>query len=542
MKALTAAEMREVDRQTTARFGIPGLQLMESAGQQVCDVILRWLGRFRAPKSRHKLKISILCGKGNNGGDGLVVARHLKVTGIEPQIYFFGDPAKLKGDASENFQRWRSTGGTVNVVDSESEWQQVSGAIGGSDVIVDALLGTGLRGAVTGITGKAITAVNEFSKNATAPRPSLIISVDIPSGLPSDGEAAEGPVLRAHQTVTFTAPKIGQLVSADAACTGALEVRQIGSPAELVEELGRGELRWASAEEFAGLPLVRAADSNKGTFGHVLLVAGALGKSGAAVLAARMAVRAGAGLVTIATPTVVLPVVAAAQPEYMTVPLQATRAGTIALKSVQRGRWKKIEKGKSVLAIGPGLGTEAQTQQFIRTMVRTTELPVILDADGLNAFDGRANELRQRKSKFLAITPHPGEMARLLDKSVRDVQGDRLKAAREAARRWNAHVILKGFHTLIAAPGGEVFVNTTGNAGLAKGGTGDVLTGLLAALTAQFKTGDWLRVLALGVYLHGLAADIGVTSMDASGLIADDVISLIPEARMKLLQELQKIG
>jgi ADP-dependent NAD(P)H-hydrate dehydratase / NAD(P)H-hydrate epimerase len=542
MKALTAAEIREVDRQTTARFGIPGLQLMESAGQQVYEVILRWLEAARAPESRHELKISILCGKGNNGGDGLVVARHLKVTGIEPKVYFFGDPTKLTGDTSENFQRWRSAGGIVTMVGNENAWEKVSDAIANCDVIVDALLGTGLRGAITGTTGKAISAVNEFSKGATTARPSLIIAVDMPSGLPSDGEAADGPVLRAHQTVTFTAPKIGQLISADAACTGALEVRQIGSPAKLVEELGQGELRWASAEEFAGLPLVRPADSNKGTFGHVLLVAGALGKSGAAVLAGRMAVRAGAGLVTIATPAVVLPLVAAAQAEYMTVPLQATRVGTIGLKNVQGGRWKKIEKGKSVLAIGPGLGTEPQTQQCIRTMVRSTELPTILDADGLNAFDGRADELQQRKSKFLAITPHPGEMARLLGKSIRDVQRDRLKASREAARRWNAHVILKGFHTLIAAPGGAVFVNTTGNAGLAKGGTGDVLTGLLAALTAQFKTGDWLRVLALGAYLHGLAADIGVTRMDASGLIADDLISLIPEARMKLLQELQKIG
>jgi len=515
---------------------------MESAGQQVCEVMLRWLAGGRAPESRRDLKISILCGKGNNGGDGLVVARHLKVTGIEPRVYFFGDPTKLTGDASENFQRWRSAGGTVNVVETETEWKKFSSMIARSDVIVDALLGTGLRGAVTGMTAKAISAVNEFSRNATAARPTLIIAVDMPSGLPSDGEAAEGPVLRAHQTVTFTAPKIGQLVSVDAACAGAWEVKQIGSPAELVEELGRSELRWASAEEFAELPLVRAADSNKGTFGHVLLVAGALGKSGAAVLGGRMAVRAGAGLVTIATPAVVLPVVAAAQAEYMTVPLQATRAGTMALKNVQAGRWKKIEKGKSVLAIGPGLGTEAQTQQCIRTMVRSTELPVILDADGLNAFDGRADELAQRKSKFLAITPHPGEMARLLGKSIRDVQGDRLKSAREAAKRWNVHVILKGFHTLIAAPEGAVFVNTTGNAGLAKGGTGDVLTGLLAALTAQFKTGEWLRVLALGVYLHGLAADIGVMRMDASGLIADDVISLIPEARMNLLQELQKIG
>src|ERR1700722_16987041 len=238
MKALTAAEMREVDRQTTARLGIPGLQLMESAGQQVCDVILRWLDGVRTPESRQELKISILCGKGNNGGDGLVVARHLKVTGTEPQVYFFGDPAKLAGDARENFQRWRRTGGALNVVDSENEWQKVKGTIGSSDVIVDALLGTGLRGAVTGLTAKAISAVNEFSKNATAARPRLIIAVDMPSGLPSDGETAERPLLRANRTVTFTAPKIGQLTSADTSCTGTLVVRQIGSPAELLKQLG----------------------------------------------------------------------------------------------------------------------------------------------------------------------------------------------------------------------------------------------------------------------------------------------------------------
>jgi hydroxyethylthiazole kinase-like uncharacterized protein yjeF len=260
------------------------------------------------------------------------------------------------------------------------------------------------------------------------------------------------------------------------------------------------------------------------------------------VLAGRMAVRAGAGLVTIATPSVVLPVVAAAQAEYMTASLQATRIGTISPKNMQGGSWKKIEKGKSVLAIGPGLGREAKTQKCIRAMVRMTELPVILDADGLNAFEGRTDELRKRKSKFLAITPHPGEMARLLGGSIRDVQNDRWQAARDAARRCNAHVILKGFHTLIASPNGNAFVNTTGNAGLAKGGTGDVLTGLLAALTAQFKTDEWLRVLALGAYLHGLAADIAIDEMDASGLIGDDLVSLIPQARTELLRELQKIG
>ena len=534
--------MREVDRQTTARLDISGSQLMEAAGQSVSDAILQFLDSQHGHMARSSVRVSILCGKGNNGGDGFVVARHLKISGIEPQLYIFSDPSKFNGDAGENFQRWRSAGGSTQLVNDENSWVKHRSTITGSDVIVDALLGTGLRGTVTGLLAKVISDVNEDTRNATLARPSLIIAVDMPSGLPSDGEAAEGPVLQAHRTVTFTAPKVGQLVSRDAASGGALDVRQIGSPQELVDELGTGQVRWADAQEFAKLPLVRAADSNKGTFGHALLVAGALGKSGAAILAGRMALRAGAGLVTVATPSVVLPIVAAAQAEYMTIPLQSTRAGTIALQNAQPTRWKKIEDGKNVLAIGPGLGSEAKTHQCIRQIVRTTQLPVILDADGLNAFAGRAGELQKRKAKFLAVTPHPGEMARLLSVSTRDIQADRLKAASDAAKKWNAHVILKGFHTIVASPDGNIFVNTTGNAGLAKGGTGDVLTGLLAALTAQFKTADWARTLALGVYLHGLAADLAINGMDVSGLLADDVIAMIPDARAILLQELQKIG
>src|SRR5450432_2222896 len=263
MKALTAEEMREVDKQTTARFGISGAQLMEAAGRVVSDVILRELdgGSFEA--LRKGVRALILCGKGNNGGDGLVVARHLKVAGIEAEVYLFGDPSKMAGDAGENFQRWRNSGGAVQAVDSERSWEKVFPAVAVSHVIVDALLGTGLHGPVTGVVARAITDLNELSRNATAVRPSLIVAVDMPSGLPSDGEAADGPVLSAHRTVTFTAPKIGQLVSPDAAAGGAMEVRQIGSPAELVEEIGKASVRWTSVEEFAGLPLVRAADSNK---------------------------------------------------------------------------------------------------------------------------------------------------------------------------------------------------------------------------------------------------------------------------------------
>jgi len=319
-------------------------------------------------------------------------------------------------------------------------------------------------------------------------------------------------------------------------------VRLIGSPPALVDEVGKGNLRWAGPEEFVSLPLIRAVDSHKGTFGHVLVVAGSLGKSGAAVLAGSASLYAGAGLTTIATPDAVLPIVAAAHPEYMTEPLSSTETGTVSAANVSSGRFAKVLEGKTTLALGPGLGTDRETQQFVLDVVRDAELPIILDADGLNAFAGKSDLLRSRKSPFLAITPHPGEMARLLGIKTSDVQSDRLKAASEAASRWNVCVILKGFHTIIAASDGRLWVNTTGGAGLAKGGSGDVLSGVLAALTAQFGTQDWLRVLSLGVYLHGAAADRERGWVGESGLNASTVAMTVPAARTSLIQEIQRRG
>jgi NAD(P)H-hydrate epimerase len=363
--------------------------------------------------------------------------------------------------------------------------------------------------------------------------------VDIPSGLHSDGESSDEPVLCAHWTVTFTAPKIGQLISSKASACGVLEVVNLGSPAALIEETGKSVLRWVGPDEFASMPLVRAADSHKGSFGHALLVAGSLGKSGAAVLAGHASLRSGAGLTTIATPDVVQSVIASAHPEYMTEPLASTDAGTIAVSNCSSGRFARILEGKSVLGIGPGLGTHPETQQWILHLVHEGSLPIILDADALNAFAGKAELLRERKSPFLAITPHPGEMARLLGTTNSAVQSDRAKIALEAARRWNAYVILKGFHTILASPDGHIWVNTTGGPGLAKGGSGDVLTGVLAALTAQFGTEDWLRVLALGVFLHGVAAEILAREEEPSGILAHQVAQSIPGAREWLLREIQ---
>ena len=392
---------------------------------------------------------------------------------------------------------------------------------------------------MTGLPAQAIDDLNRLSNNATLPTPAFILAVDTPSGLPSDGEFAGGPVVRAHETITFTAPKVGQLVSHASPCCGQLRVKWIGSPASLVEETGKGTLRWSGPEEFAQLPLVRAADSHKGSFGHILVVGGSTGKSGAAILAGYASLCSGAGLTTVASPDVVQPGIAAAHPEYMTEPLASTSHGSIARFNLASGRLEKILPGKTVFAIGPGLGTDSETQDVIRHLVKNVPHPIILDADGLNAFTGGLNALRERKSEFLCITPHPGEMARLFGISNAEVQADRVKAATESAKRANAYVILKGFHSVLAAPDGRVWVNTTGGPALAKGGSGDVLTGVLAALTGQFGTSDWLRVLALGAYLHGEASQQASAWADASGQLSSSVAFAIPMARHRLLQEIR---
>jgi hydroxyethylthiazole kinase-like uncharacterized protein yjeF len=537
MKALTAAEMREVDRLTTERLGISQLQLMENAGKQVADAIRQRYGLLRMPH------VAVLCGKGNNGGDGFVVARFLKeLRGVNACVFLFARRDELRGDAAASFARWTEASGEIIEIIDEAALEKAWPRIAKANIVVDALLGTGLRGAASGVIASVIERLNRHSKNATLPRPSLILAVDTPSGLPSDGQPSEGPVLRAHVTVTFTAPKVGQLISADAPCCGELLIRAIGSPDSLAEEVGQGAIRWAGPDEFGSLPFVRPADSHKGTFGHVLILAGSVGKTGAAILAGYAGLRAGAGLVTVATPEPAQPIVAAAHPEYMTEPLKATKSGGVAVRSLVDGTFGELEEGKSVLAIGPGLGAHRQTQEFIRTIVAQTELPVVLDADGLNAFAGNATSLRKRRTKFLGITPHPGEMARLLGASTSSVQQDRVKTALESAKRWNAYVLLKGFHTVLASPAGQVFVNTTGNAGLAKGGSGDVLTGVLAALTSQFGTEDWLRILAFGVYLHGAAASGPGRSPDLSGILAHEIAKAIPYARNALLRELQRRG
>jgi hydroxyethylthiazole kinase-like uncharacterized protein yjeF len=525
--------MREADRLTTEKHGIPSLQLMDNAGEGVVALLQK---KFR---DLPKWRICILCGKGNNGGDGFVVARLLKQLGANPTVILFAEREAVRGDAALNMERWRQSGAVLIPIMDIATWEEGIGrSIEAQGIIVDALLGTGLTGPVTGLLAQVIQGVNDLSSGARH-RPK-VISVDIPSGLPSDGGPAQGPVIRADWTVTFTAPKLGQLLSRDCENVGRLIVHSIGTPQSVIEQLpadGDG-LRWLEPGEFQSLPLHRRPDSNKGTFGHALIIAGARGKAGAAALSGWGALRAGAGLVTVGTPEDALPTVASYRPELMTAPLAQTDTGTVSLRNFEYNRFAELAKGKTVLGIGPGLGMNNETQQFVLRVLSECPLPIVLDADGLNALAAAPEPITNRRSSALVLTPHPGEMARLLGITTEKVQADRLAAAHLAAKKYNAFVVLKGFHTIVVSPDGRGFINSTGNPGMATAGTGDVLTGILAGLTAQFGIEHWGRVLGLGVYLHGLAGDIAAERFGEAPMIATDLLDAIPDAYAQILSEL----
>jgi NAD(P)H-hydrate epimerase len=487
---------------------------MENAGRSVAEFI-----HSRFLNLAHR-RIVVLCGKGNNGGDGFVVARHLVKMGARPIVYFVGDPREVKGDASTNLRRWKKLGRlAVDRGTGAGDWMPLSPDL----IVVDALLGTGARGPVEGRLREVILGVNAREAGCS------VVSVDIPSGLHADTGDVQGAAIVADFTITFTAPKPGMVLGAAGPCVGQLLVRQIGSPPALIEETGKGKLRWSEPAEFTRFAIGRKAAGNKGDYGHALVVAGSVGKSGAAVLSSWAALRSGAGLVTVATPEPVLPIVAAHTPEIMTEPLAATTAGTVSARCLDGSLFATLLKGKSALAIGPGLSTHAETRQFVRTVVGNRSVPIILDADGLNAFAGHAPDLNHADG-ILCVTPHPGEMARLLGATVQDVQARRVEIALQAAADWNAVVVLKGSGTVIAAPGRVTYINSTGNPGMATAGTGDVLTGMLSGLTAQYGTTDWQRLLAFGVYLHGLSADLAYADSLEAPLMASDLIRAIPRA------------
>jgi len=553
MKILTAEQMRRVDRLTTEKAGVSSLTLMENAGRQVVDFLL---DRF-APLGR----VTILCGKGNNGGDGLVVARHLLEQGSRPVVVLLAEVSSLKGDVRVNYDAYLQCGGKIESITTEEKWKAWRGDLLNCDVVVDALLGTGLSGPVQGLLAQVIRDVN------AARRLYRVVAVDIPSGLlsdnvsedfldalPEDGKSANGqektqekeqekvppPVsIMADASVTFTAPKLGHIFPPQCQQVGAVAVAPIGTPETLLASEKDLFLSLSTARELTRLPLLRDLTSHKGDFGHALLVAGSRGKSGAAVLAAKAALRTGAGLVTVATAVSVLPLVATAVPESMTEPLAETDGGTLSQQALVYGRWARLLEGKTLLAMGPGLSTHPETVRFVRTAVEEVDLPLVLDADALNALVGSLDSLKRRKSRTVVLTPHPGEMARLLGTSSREVQRNRIAVARSFARDFDVFVILKGYRTLVATPDGQVYVNPTGGPGLAKGGAGDVLTGVVAGALAQFSTLPVGAVLCLATFLHGSAGDSATEEFGEQAVLASDIIAALPVA-WKALKEKSK--
>jgi ADP-dependent NAD(P)H-hydrate dehydratase / NAD(P)H-hydrate epimerase len=509
----TAAEMRALDARAIRELGIPGGRLMDAAGSGAAGLIARWLTPIRG---RH---VVVVCGKGNNGGDGFVVARRLRARGAVVQVFLTARREEVQGDAAEALAGWR---GRVEAIDAGPDPGALVRALERADVVVDALLGTGLTGPARGQVAVAIEAINEAGRRGVP-----VLALDLPSGLGSDGGALLGPTVKATRTITFAGLKRSLLLHPAAANAGPVDVVDIGVPAT---EVVRGITTWRleGADVRRHFP-PREADAHKGRFGHLLIVAGSLGKTGAAVLAGRAALRSGVGLCTIAAPASQQPIVAAQVPEYMTEALPETAAGTLALAA--REGILELAHRTDAVALGPGLSLHPETQELARALIVEVERPLVADADALSALAGHLDLLR-RVLGPRALTPHPGEMARMLGVGIDLVQGDRLEITRSFGRDHRLGLALKGAGTVIAGSDGRVAVNPTGNPGMAKGGSGDVLTGIVGALLARGL--DPVAALEAGCYLHGLAGDLTAAEQGEVAMIAGDIIEKLPAALQAL--------
>ncbi len=510
MRILNADEARAFDRWAMERLAVPPLVLMENAALALADAIGERFAEAR--------RVALFCGPGNNGGDGFALARQLATRGYETDLFLaaFGRP--LSNDCSRQLEICEALG--LEPLELGEDWQAVVAGAARSDLLVDALFGTGLARPLA----TPFDALVEWLNGAGKP----IVAVDLPSGLDASRPEPPGVSIRAALTVTFAAPKVAHLFAPAAETCGEVVVADLGVPFDR-SPVAEGALHLLVASELATGLSPRAPGAHKGDFGHVLLVAGSRGKAGAAILAARAAVTGGAGLVTVATAEGAWAALAAAVPEAMSLPQREEAGGGLARANLVRLLAAAAER--DVLAVGPGLGTAPETCELVRELARAARVPLVLDADGVNAFAGRASELRAREAPTV-VTPHPGELARWLGLTVAEVQADRLAAARRGAAESGAIVVLKGEGTLVAAPDGSCFLNRTGGPVLASGGSGDVLTGLVAARLAQ---GDEpLAAACLAVHLHGSAGDLAASAGFAPSVPASRLVELLPKALERL--------
>ncbi len=504
-KVLTPREMGEVDRATIAA-GIPGNILMENAAQRVVEYIARHFSPV------NEQRIVVICGKGNNGGDGLAIARqlHIRFNPRRMWVVLISKPEEFSGDAALNLRMLRACG--------VQEYRDFGPEMRSATLIVDAILGTGLSGPAK---GPALDAIVEI--NSTFPY-AKVIAVDIPSGLSGESGTPPGEYARADATVTFTAPKVCHVMPPSCNLMGELEIASIGSAPSMYENDERIKLALVTPQSIAHCFAPRPRDSNKGKFGHVLVVAGSRSKPGAAAMAGLAALRAGAGLVTVACPESALASIASHTAELMTESLPETASGEIARPAFDR--IAELAAKRTLIAMGPGIGTDDETREVVLRLFAEAAQPMIVDADALNCLAG-ANWDGNRALRVL--TPHPGEMSRLTGRTIAEVQTDRMSSARSLAESRKVVVVLKGERTLIAFPDGRVWVNPTGSPAMAKGGTGDILTGMLGGLLGQFPN-DADRAVAAAVYLHSLAGELGARHQTEQTVIATDLLQYLPEA------------
>ncbi len=507
--------MREADRITIEELGIPSLVLMENAGRQVVAAIEALFPNLATRR------VAVLAGQGNNGGDGFVIARTLLERVVEVPVFVIGSLADVRGDARHNLEVLGRLGVSVVEVGDEQAWELHFSEISQCDLVVDAMFGTGLRRALGGMYP---TIVGDLNGSGLP-----VVAVDVPSGLLADTHEVQGDAVRAAVTVTLAAPKICHILPPAQRVCGELVVADIGIPDAIIERLDGPYIEVITRAMMRSVVEPRHSEAHKGEFGRVLIVAGSMGKSGAAHLAAMAALRSGAGLVTVATPRSVQPILAAMAPEYMTIGLAEDDDGQVTADAVER----VLAIPTDVMAMGPGLGSGAGVRAFVHAVVERVGVPVVLDADALNAFSGDdAQRLGGRDGHDVIITPHPGEMARLLGTTIEAVQDDRIAAARGFAEAHQLHVVLKGHRTLVAAPEGTVAINMTGNPGMATGGTGDVLTGVIAGWFGQLLDAEGAA--RLGVYLHGHAGDLAMADLGEVALTASDLLVHLGDAVLEV--------
>ena len=535
MKVVTAAEMRQIDQDTIEDIGIPGIVLMETAGSAIVRLIERHYPTCQ--------RIGIFAGKGNNGGDGIVIARQLAHLGREVHLFLVSPQDSFTGEADINLQiakRLTASFGNLQAApkgrlrieeiltdtgfgsDSSEKTEIFLNQIANCELFVDAIFGTGLRGIVRAPIATVIDTINSLSIP--------ILSVDLPSGLAADTGHPLGTCVRADRTVTIGLPKRGLLMHQGAELTGKLEVVDIGFPEQVV---GAQDIKvnWTTATQASQWVPPRPAASHKGSYGRVLVVAGSTGMTGAAALASEAALRTGAGLVTLATPKHLNPILESLLPEVMTLPLPETDAGSLAASGIS-SILEFAKKTNAILAIGPGLSQHPETVSLVHQLVRENReqrlgLRMVIDADGLNAL-AQTREIISLLDREAVLTPHPGEMARLTNTSVPTLEKDRISTAQQFAREHGLTLVFKGAPTVSADANGDVWINSTGNPGMATGGMGDVLTGVIAGLMAQGTPNK--NAAALGVYLHGLAGDIAAETLGMHGLMASDVLKAVPQA------------